>query len=854
MTRRDTGTSRVGRRIVRVFLLFALVPLVVFAVISQHRVTAELERTVAEDFHEDVKAAGFTILERLTMASDELAHLAAEGRDEDHPRTGRYLRVVRGRDADAVRDAAGVSMTPGASRLAVVPDGEAFAFWLLRPGAEGGGSIAARLDPAFVFDASGLERPPAGVGIHLPDGTAIYHLGPAAPPATVLLEGGLGRVAQGTFEWREGEAVRRGRYWQVFLRPHFGQDLVVSVHEDRARLLAPLALFKRDLLLAVLLTAALVVLASLVHIRRILRPVSDLVRASERVAARQLDARVEPRGFDEFATLGRAFNAMAADLERHGRVMEEANAFGASLSVEADPKTLILRLTRGAASMFHVDGVLVQCAGAGAGPCLQKVTIKSLGIEAPLSDVIGEDALADVTRDSPPEDAGPAVAATAMRARVKRVLGLLQETRDYDVTTSLTLPMTDHEGRVLGALTLFNPEGAPEAPGAFDRATIDVAASLAGQAAVALANARLRQEFKVLFDAMIETLATAVDEQSPYTGSHCRRVPQLAMMILDGIQTSEAPPFAHRHFDEHEVYEMQVAALLHDCGKIITPTHVIDKATKLETIYDRIHLIEQRFQTAVRTREVEDLRGAAARAGLDLTDIDDRLAQTVQRLREDRDFLRRANLGTEYMRDEDVERVKAIAQQWTWRDAEGGQRSFLTPDEQKNLCIRKGTLNDQERMVVNRHVEATMQMLARLPFPRRLRNVPRIAASHHERMDGKGFPHGLVRDEIPLQGRILAIADVFEALTATDRPYKQGKTLSAALRIMAVMARDGHLDPDVFDLFLTTGIWQRYADETLSAAQRDRVSVPDVRRIFRSETPPTRAPEPQGSIAAGRDA
>jgi hypothetical protein len=260
-------------------------------------------------------------------------------------------------------------------------------------------------------------------------------------------------------------------------------------------------------------------------------------------------------------------------------------------------------------------------------------------------------------------------------------------------------------------------------------------------------------------------------------------------------------------------YELKIAGLLHDCGKVTTPVHVVDKATKLEAIFDRVHLLDTRFEVLKRDAEIDALKNSPG---------EKELRQRLRNLDDDRKFLHACNVGGERMREEDMERVRRIAQ-YRWRDMAGHDVSFLTEDEVKNLTIRSGTLNEEERKIINHHIVATIKMLDALPWPRHLTNVPEYAGGHHERMDGKGYPKGLTREQMSVQARCMGIADIFEALTAKDRPYKKGKTLSESLEILGKFRLNGHIDPDLFDVFVRRKVYQRYAEMFLDPEQIDAV-------------------------------
>jgi HD-GYP domain-containing protein (c-di-GMP phosphodiesterase class II) len=402
------------------------------------------------------------------------------------------------------------------------------------------------------------------------------------------------------------------------------------------------------------------------------------------------------------------------------------------------------------------------------------------------------------------------------------------ERTGYRSKSMLAVPMKNHEGEIIGVLQLLNCQDVNGQTISFSVESQRLAESLASQAAIALTNRMLIDQLALLFESLIELINTAIDDKSPYTGGHCKRVPALTMMIAEAVHQANAGPMAEWRMTEKDRYELKIAGLLHDCGKITTPVHVVDKATKLQTIYDRIATVDTRFEVLKRDAEIELLnaRLAAAESG-DASDLETAFSayeSRIVQLESDRAFLRRANIGGEKMNPEHQARVSAIAN-YQWRDENGQIARFLSEDEEANLNIPYGTLTAEERRIINHHIVATIKMLEALPWPRHLTRVPEYAGGHHERMDGKGYPKGLTREQMSVQARIMGIADIFEALTAKDRPYKPGKKLSEALDILAKFRLNGHIDPDIFEVFVREKVYLRYAQEFLDQEQIDEVDI-----------------------------
>ena len=444
---------------------------------------------------------------------------------------------------------------------------------------------------------------------------------------------------------------------------------------------------------------------------------------------------------------------------------------------------------------------------------------------------------------------------------------------------SLAVVLNDRSQALLGILVLqMDEEQAQERVGEAFRRFVE---ELSGVAAVAIETRQLVEAQQRLLDAMIKLLADAIDAKSPYTGGHCERVPQLAQMLLDQAVAADSGPFASFSMTEAERYEFRVAAWLHDCGKVTSPEYVVDKATKLETLYNRIHEVRMRFEVLWRDAELAYWQGLAS--GADQQVLKAALQRSQAELQDDFAFVAQANIGGEFMQDTDIQRLQVIGKRRWLRhfdnrlgisrdEAErlvgvpqpalpteeplladrpehcvhwGTRTPPVVKDDPRNiwgfdmhlpghasnygelynLSIRRGTLTDEERFKINEHIVQTIIMLSALPLPRQLKRVPDIAGNHHEKMNGSGYPRRLGGQDLGIAERVMAIADIFEALTAADRPYKPPKTLSESVKILVAMAREGHVDGQLLQLFLSSGVYRQYAERFLRTEQIDEVDV-----------------------------
>jgi HD-GYP domain-containing protein (c-di-GMP phosphodiesterase class II) len=404
------------------------------------------------------------------------------------------------------------------------------------------------------------------------------------------------------------------------------------------------------------------------------------------------------------------------------------------------------------------------------------------------------------------------------------------ESTGYRSRSMMVIPMKNHENEIIGVLQLLNAQE-PDTGDVieFSHESANLISSLASQAAVALTNTQLIQDLRNLLYAFIQSIATAIDAKSPYTGGHIKRVFGLTMMIAEKINTMDKGPFAEIFLSDDEIEELRLASWMHDVGKITTPEHVVNKATKLETILDRITLIESRFETIALSvensylqKKIEHLNNPGSSSGR-LKELQRELEKHLTSLNQDFEFIKLCNHPGEFMDDDKIKKINQIAKKRYMLS--GREHPYLTENEVENLLIRKGSLLGGEREIIEHHATMTMEILNKLPFPKKLANVPKFASAHHERLNGSGYPQGLSEKNLPLQSRILAVADIFEALTAKDRPYKKPMKLSQAIKIMGFMKDDKHIDADIYDLFMESGLFYEYARTKMNPEQIDEVAA-----------------------------
>jgi HD-GYP domain-containing protein (c-di-GMP phosphodiesterase class II) len=522
---------------------------------------------------------------------------------------------------------------------------------------------------------------------------------------------------------------------------------------------------------------------------------------------------------------------MPTNATRRGDLEEclrRLNEIGSALSVEPNLRTLLERILLEARRFTGADaGTLFLAAE------------DHLTFEITQNDTLGEFTGSREAPKIPPvplnrESASGYTAVTGKSLNIEDVYDetcafqfegpkLYDRMTGYRTNSMLVIPMLDHEDQVIGVLQLLNARDDDGSFVAFSDQDEELIQSLASQAAVAVNNVRLIQDTEQLFESLIQVMATAIDERSPYTGGHIRRVAEMTMELARAVNACDSGPLADTHFDDEQLDEIRIASWMHDIGKVTTPEWVVDKPTKLTTIFDRIELLRTRFDLMAKTVEADMLKRKldSLERGEPLpTDLEEICTAKLHRLQEDFEFLARANQPGEFMDDDDLERLNQIRTTNYSLDDKVG-KSSLTEDEFANLCIRKGSLTDGERQKINDHAAMSIKMLGQIPFTRHLRQVPDIAGAHHEKLDGSGYPLGLKGSDISLQARILALVDIFESLSADDRPYRaKPMPRDLVLRILEEEVDAGHLDRDVFDLFMREQLYVKLDEIKAQMAQK----------------------------------
>ncbi|SEL65767.1 GAF domain-containing protein [Colwellia chukchiensis] len=397
----------------------------------------------------------------------------------------------------------------------------------------------------------------------------------------------------------------------------------------------------------------------------------------------------------------------------------------------------------------------------------------------------------------------------------------------YRTKSMLTFPLQDHTGDIIGVIQLINAIENGEII-SFSSEVEQQLLSFAALGAIALTNRALISNMEQLFESFAKTIAAAIDAKSAHTGGHCKRVPELTLMIADAVSAYDEGPLASFKLTKQERHQLSIAGWLHDCGKIATPDHVMEKSRKLETIFDRIHYVTAKLEIAKRDIDLkyqaEMIKALKSGKAIRVEQLERERDNAQKQLKLDSAFLQKINVGGEFLTDSQERNIQSIAERYHIV-IENKPQPVLTSDEVANLSIKRGTLNNEERKIIQKHMDVTLDILQALPFPKHLANVAEYALGHHETMDGKGYPRGLTKEQMSVPARLMALADIFEALSAADRPYKSAKPVSECLKIMSNMVKNNHLDGDLFAIFVRAKVYEQYIHAFADPQQLDEVDV-----------------------------
>ncbi|GAA5786278.1 HD domain-containing phosphohydrolase [Chitiniphilus shinanonensis] len=656
-----------------------------------------------------------------------------------------------------------------------------------------------------------------------------------------------------------------GRAWQGYvaqLPVTGGEDLRLVMAAPEDELLAEARTLRRQTMLIALALAAVMVPLAILLSRLASSPIVALTQEAREIQALRFASPLKVHSFiSEIDELAKSMGGMKSTIHQFLHI-------GSALASEHNFERLLARILRETIGLAGAEGgvVYLRQVDGSLTPAQARWREHTLETALPALGAADEHPVAQAARE------GHSIHVTHGLANLSEWYGALTE---FEAPmTLIAIPLTDRHGVPVGVLLLLEDDrdglGDKRKVG---RELVALVEAVSGSAAAALQTQRLLAEQKALLEAFIQLVAGAIDAKSPYTGGHCQRVPVLTRMLAEAAVKADSGPLRDFTLNDEQWEALHIAAWLHDCGKVTTPEYVVDKATKLETLYDRIHEVRMRFEVLKRDAELNYWRAVAG--GADAAALRPALNAELAALDDDFAFVAACNEGSEEMGQDKVERLHTIAAR-TWRRTlsdrigishEERQRKAAVPEpelpvyeplladrpdhlfhrsvrdrlpeghgfdmavpehlynrgELYNLSVRRGTLTAEERYKINEHIVQTIVMLEKLPFPRHLTQVPELAGGHHEKMDGTGYPRRLTREQMSIPARMMAIADIFEALTAIDRPYKEGKKLSEAVAIMARMARDAHVDADLFRLFIESGVYRDYADAHLRPAQIDEV-------------------------------
>ena len=854
--------SKVAKRIFTLFVVCSLFPLLGFAYFSFKQVSEQLYLEAEQRLNGESKSAGMIIIQQMSLLENTLSILAMQLGKESASSLDSLFRNTRSESNNQFNGIAlvneGRRIVSSSGRIQSLPDLSPEQYDHIRAGNT---LIVARTHDSAPTDIYMVRQTGSQLLFALVSNEYLWgnNLYMFRSFQTVILDNSLNVLftsfpdhsdiqdmrnalyrdkTKRHFTWSYGSKTLHSSYWNIYLPTRFFIRWTIVQCQREEEILSPLEHFNKIFSLIILLSFLIVVLLSHGQIRRSLIPIELLQKAIRNIRDRDFDTRLNITSKDEFQELGSAFNDMTESIKNHIETSTTINRIGVALSAEKNTGQLIKIILNGAMQIVNADaGILYTIHESG------KVTISMLHIKSRELEVDSH-SNGDGTYNALVHSKVVKLTESSIFNNVSLNVPDIYNTKGFNFSnniyfdqmigytskSSLSVPMKNHENEIIGVLQLINAQNKQTReiiP--FSDKDENVARNLASVAAVAISKNKLLEDFKLLFDSLVKLIATAIDEKSSYAGGHCRRVPDLTMLIAAAACKADHGIFRNYSLTENEMYELKVASLLHDCGKVSVPSHIESKSSKLETVFDRIHALDERFEILKRDAQISFLKNKLSllkNNGDALQhDIDGHLHPFIQEIEDDKKFLHACNTGREPMSESDQDRLREISVKYTWRDPDGNEKHFLSESELHYLSIPRGTITDEERNMINSHVTTTSMMLESLHYPKSLRDVPRFARVHHERMDGKGYPYGLSGSQIPLEGRMIAIADIFEALTAHDRPYKRKYTLMEALSILGSMKENGHIDPDLFDLFVREKLYQKYAEQHLHSEQIDDVDT-----------------------------
>lgn len=852
--------NRIAQQLFALFAVCSLAPLVAMTLFSYRQVSRQLETVADEQLHHACKDVGMNLIERLSLLESDLDSLIAtfppQDRDMTWPSSDEMRVYLAGRYRGIVlRAVSGEAIAGFGLPLASIPLSAQEVRHLAqdkvlvktRDNGQGVRSvyvakmtrrlpamdtvIMGEVNPSYLWESDAIVNSDAEIMVVNEARQVLYASLPHAAPLRELAAAMRGGQSSGHLEWSDGAETYVANYWTAFMHPTFFDNWIVVYSENKRDALAPTGSFQSAFILIAALMFLVAAFLSILVIRHRMTPVEQLCTQTRRIAAKDFRARVTIDSRNEFGELGAAFNQMAGNLENYFNTMEITSRIGIALSQEEEERRLLETIVAGAKSLANAEGAALYLVS-GEELSLGLMQMDSPGTTdqtAASSRWIQAEELPPLAGLNPFYDCGTLCCPDIYASDSDR----FDFHKEWDrlkgchTRSLLSVPMVNHEGEVTGILQLFNARN-PETGtfGPFSDDSVTLVESLASQAAVVLSKNHLMADMLRLFEGLTELVAMAVDAKSPHTAGHCSRVPVLTMMLAEAACRAKEGAFKDFKLTAEERYELKISALLHDCGKIATPVHIMDKATKLQGILDRMDLVDARFEILRRDRLIQlyetRLSGSGGESATNpLHDVRREWLAWNRQVDADLQFLLACNSAQHPMDPDSRQRILDIAQKYSWTALSGELHPAVTAEEAESLMIAEGTLSPRERAIVNEHVTLTMRMLQSLPLPKHLRNLPAHAGAHHERMDGSGYPQGLTREEISIQGRMISLADVFEALTAADRPYKRATNVMEAVEILRAMKNNGHIDPDLFDLFIREKLHLAYAALFLPLPMQD---------------------------------